>query len=223
MLNVLVAVGMIVALSGFVLRSRAAGALFPVPDRVNQGMFLGLGLIFALSTILRRVLGARARLRDPLTRGTRFYWGHVVPALVGAGAAVLGFAYGWLISPRLEAILPFWLAALVLGVLSYPRGRELDDFDTPDGPARRTGADDAGPGDPALGLCRHRRRLAHPLLRPPAHPRQVAVPVRELADVTRRPILRWSRPSSRPRTRRPRWPIASPRSASRIIPGSRSW
>ena len=44
-LNVLVAVGMIVALSGFVLRGRATGA-FPCRNRVNQGMFLGLGLIF---------------------------------------------------------------------------------------------------------------------------------------------------------------------------------
>lgn len=130
-LNVLVGVGLVVAVSGFVLRGRVAGSLSPVPERVNRGLFLGLGLIFALSTILRRVLGSRSRLRDPLTRAARFYRGHVVPALVGAGAAVLGFAYGWLVSPRLEAVLPFWLAALVLGVLSYPRGRELDDFDTP--------------------------------------------------------------------------------------------
>jgi hypothetical protein len=130
-LNVLVGVGLIVALSGIMLRSRPAGPLFPVPEWINQAMFFGLGLIFVASTIFRRVLGSRSRLRDPLTRGPRFYWGHVLPALVGASASALGLAYGWLISPRLEAILPFWLAALVLGVLSYPRGRELEDFDTP--------------------------------------------------------------------------------------------
>jgi hypothetical protein len=130
-LNVLIGVGAIVALSGLVLRGREVGAWFPFPERVNQGMFLALGLIFVVSTILRRILGSRTRLRDPQTRGTRFYWGHVVPAVVGALAAVLGFAYGWLVSPRLEAILPFWLGALVLGVLAYPRGRELEDFDGP--------------------------------------------------------------------------------------------
>jgi hypothetical protein len=116
-LNVMIGVSAIVALSGLVLRGRAAGAWSPVPERINQGMFLALGLIFVVSTALRRVLGSRARLRDPDTRGERFYRGHVVPAVVGALAAVLGFAYGWLVSPRIEAVLPFWLAALVLGIL----------------------------------------------------------------------------------------------------------
>ena len=50
-------------------------------------------------------------------------------------------------------------------MLAYPRGRELEDFDAP-WPARRAGVDDARPGDPALGLCGHRRRLAGPLPRP---------------------------------------------------------
>jgi hypothetical protein len=133
-LNVLIGVGAIFALSGIVLRGRAAGALAPAPEWVHRGMYLGLGLIFIVSTILRRVLGSRARLRDPNTRSARFYWGHVVPALVGALAAALGLAHGWMISPRLEAILPFWLAALVLGVLAFPRGRELEDFDAPMAP-----------------------------------------------------------------------------------------
>jgi hypothetical protein len=44
--------------------------------------------------------------------------------------------FGWLISPRLEAVLPFWITALVLGILAYPRGQELEGFDAPMVPAR---------------------------------------------------------------------------------------
>jgi len=59
-----------------------------------------------------------------------------MPAALGAMAAPLGLIHGWLISPRLEAILPFWLVALVLGILAYPRGRELEGFDQPMAPYR---------------------------------------------------------------------------------------
>jgi hypothetical protein len=130
-LNVLVVVGVFVALTGLLLRGRAAGAPWPLPPRLNDAMLLSLILIFVVSSLLRRVLGRRSRLRDPRLRGTRFYWGHLLPAAIGALAAPLGLVHGWLISARLEAILPFWVTALVLGVLAYPRGRELEGFDTP--------------------------------------------------------------------------------------------
>jgi hypothetical protein len=130
-LNVLVVVGVVVALTGLLLRGRADGALLPVPDGLKQVLLGGLIAIFVVSTIMRRALGSRARLRDPAVRGPRFFQAHVLPAAIGALAAPLGLAHGWLISPRLEAVLPFWLAALVLGILAYPRGRELEDFDRP--------------------------------------------------------------------------------------------
>jgi hypothetical protein len=131
-LNVLVGVGLVVALSGAVLRGRGGDGL----GRGSTGgtLLIGLLLIFAASTILRRWLGARARLREPASRGSRFYWGHVLPALVGALATPLGLIHGVLVSPRLEAILPFWITALVLGILAYPRGRELEGFDAPMAP-----------------------------------------------------------------------------------------
>ncbi len=134
-LNVLVGVGAIVAVSGLVLRGRAGGALAGPQTRLSQAMLLGLLGIFVASTILRRVLGRRSRLRDPTHRGRRFFLGHIVPAAVGALAAPLGLVHGWLVSPRLEAILPFWVVALVLGILAYPRGRELEGFDEPMAPA----------------------------------------------------------------------------------------
>jgi hypothetical protein len=132
-LNVLLAVGAVVALSGALLRRRANDVAVPVPVLWNQVLFLWLILIFVASTVARRVLGRRARLRDPNLRERRFFWGHVTPAAIGALAAPLGLLYGWLVSPRIEAILPFWLAALLLGILAYPRGRELEDLGAPMG------------------------------------------------------------------------------------------
>ncbi len=130
-LNVLVFVGAIVALSGALLRRRADHLVAPASARLNQVLFLCLIAIFVVSTVSRRVLGLRERLRDPRRRGPRFYWGHVIPAAIGALSAPLGLLHGWLVSPRFEVILPFWLAALVLGILAYPRGRELDGLGAP--------------------------------------------------------------------------------------------
>jgi hypothetical protein len=132
-LNVLVGVGMVVALSGMLLRGRVEDG---VPNGFSHTMYGGLILIFATSTIARRSLGRRSWLRDPSSRGARFFRGHVLAAAIGALAAPLGLVFGWLASPRLEAILPFWITALVLGILAYPRGYELDGFDAPMPPAR---------------------------------------------------------------------------------------
>ncbi len=130
-LNVLVGVGAVVALTGMLLHGRVAGALVPAPERLKEMMLSSLILIFIVSMILRRALGRSIRLHDPQLRSSRFFWGHVLPAVVGAVAAPLGLIYGWLISPRLEAILPFWVTALVLGILAYPRGHELEGFENP--------------------------------------------------------------------------------------------
>jgi drug/metabolite transporter (DMT)-like permease len=129
-LNVLIAVGLTVALTGAILRNREGNG----PGRTGGWLLGGLLFVLAASTVLRRALGRRARLREPASRGPRFYWGHVAPAAIGALAAPLGLAHGLLVSPSLEAILPFWLTALVLGVLAYPRGRELQGFDLPMSP-----------------------------------------------------------------------------------------
>jgi hypothetical protein len=138
-LNVLLGVGVVVALSGVILRGRPAGVLQAIPPRLNDMMLGSLILIFVVCTLLRRSLGRRTWLSDPRLRGRRFFWGHVLPAVVGALAAPLGLVHGWLLSPRLETIIPFWVTALLLGVLAYPRGRELEGFDLPMPP----------PGEPA--------------------------------------------------------------------------
>ncbi|MGC8643216.1 MAG: hypothetical protein ACP5XB_25425 [Isosphaeraceae bacterium] len=139
-LNVLVGVGVVVAVSGLVLRGRTGGALEGAQKVLSQAMLMGLFGIFVVSTIVRRVLGRRSRLRDPRLRGWRFLVGHVVPAAIGALAAPLGLVHGWLVSPGLEAILPFWVVAVLLGIVAYPRGRELEGFDQPMAPAGGPGS-----------------------------------------------------------------------------------
>ncbi|QEH33884.1 hypothetical protein OJF2_24160 [Aquisphaera giovannonii] len=130
-LNVLIGVALVVAGSGLLLRTRPAGARPDLASKLNQALLAALFVLFAFSTLLRRVLGRRARLDDPRSRWARFYWGHVLPALVGALAAPLGLAHGWLVSPRVETIFPFWLTALLLGILAYPRGYELEGYAAP--------------------------------------------------------------------------------------------
>src|SRR6516162_561140 len=73
-LNVLVGVGAVVALTGALLRGRPEDIARSPRGSLSQGMFLGLFVIFVASTICRRVLGRRARLRDPYLRGPRFFW-----------------------------------------------------------------------------------------------------------------------------------------------------
>ena len=50
---------------------------------------------------------------------------------LGALLALLGLAYGLMIEPRLESVVVFWAAALVLGILALPRTSDLQDFPEP--------------------------------------------------------------------------------------------
>ena len=130
-LNVLVVVGLFVALSGALLRGRGGPDVPAEMNRRSQPFHIGLLVIFVVSTFVRRSLGLRSRLRDPQHRARKFYWAHVIPAMLGGLAAPLGLFHGIAVSGRLQAILPFWITALVLGVLAYPRGRELEGLGAP--------------------------------------------------------------------------------------------
>ncbi len=68
----------------------------------------------------RRFGAGRSRLRDPGRRASRFYQAHLTSAVVGSLAIVLGLCYGWWVRPRLDAVSPFWVAALALGILALP-------------------------------------------------------------------------------------------------------
>jgi hypothetical protein len=130
-LNILVADGIGIAASGLLLRWRDRGALFRAPDVARQAMLGGLFAVVVASYLCRRFLARRSVLRDPAGRARHFFRAHVASAALGALAIPLGLAYGWTVSPRLDAVAPFWVAALALGFLALPRGPELDDFDEP--------------------------------------------------------------------------------------------
>jgi hypothetical protein len=130
-LNVLVGVGLTIALGGGLLRGRA-GAGRPAPPRGLHGaMMLALLALAVASYLLRRVLGRRAASLDPGRREPAFYWAHVLPAAIAALAAPLGIVHGWWVDPRLEAVIAFWVVPLALGFLFVPRPHELDEFDRP--------------------------------------------------------------------------------------------
>jgi hypothetical protein len=130
-LNVMVAVGCGIAASGVILSRRDRGALL-WPDRnASRWAHGALIALIAISFVVRRVWGGRAALRDPEKRAARFYWAHVASAIVGALALPMGFAYAWAVRPKLDAISAFWVTALALGVLAWPRDSELEGFELP--------------------------------------------------------------------------------------------
>ncbi len=129
-LNVLVVVGGGIAASGWILGRHDPDAALPWGTLQTRQIALGLlvGLIAASYASLRVIAGRRA-LADPEKRSSRFFRGRLTASIIGALAIPLGFAYGWYVDSRLQAIAPFWVAGLALGFLALPRGNELDGFD----------------------------------------------------------------------------------------------
>jgi hypothetical protein len=133
-LNVLVVVGLMIAVSGWFLRGRAHDWQPRPAKTLSDSLYLALIALAAASYIARRMLGARTARAESGRRHHLFYWSHVGPAIIAAAAVPLGFAYGWLVAPWLDAVIPFWAVPFALGCLSLPRKRELTDLE-------RTGTD----------------------------------------------------------------------------------
>jgi hypothetical protein len=131
-LNVLVAVGAGIAASGWALGRHEPIAVLPWSLTRSRQAALGVLIaVIAASFALFRIGSGREALRDPSTRTTRFFRSRVAASAFAALAVPLGFAHGWFLDPRLEALAPYWIAALGLGFLALPKGPELDDFDEP--------------------------------------------------------------------------------------------
>jgi hypothetical protein len=130
-LNVLVAVGCGIAVSGFLLRWRDTWMTTFAPETVKKGLLAGLLVLTVTSYSTRRVLGSRAALLSSGDWRARFFRVHVGSAAIGALAIPLGFVYGWFVQPRLDGVIPFWVAALALGFLALPRTHELEGLELP--------------------------------------------------------------------------------------------
>jgi hypothetical protein len=130
-LDILVVVGLTILASGLVLRYGRWRPVVADPEGWRRALYGGLIGVVVLSHLTRRIMGARDRLRPPGTRAERFFRSRVAAAGVGWLAAPLGLVYGLTIEPRFESVVLFWAAALVLGILSLPRGVELEDFPEP--------------------------------------------------------------------------------------------
>ena len=146
-LNVLVFIGAGIAVSGWGLGRHKVGEAPPWGfglTLTHRGAMVGLIGLIAPAYLILRVGSGREALRDPTRRASRFLRARVAAAIVGASAIPLGFVAGWVNDPRLEALAPFWIAALGLGFLALPRGHELDDFAEPI-PASPSNATDPWP------------------------------------------------------------------------------
>jgi hypothetical protein len=126
-LNVLVVVGLSIAVSGWLLRERIPTWQPRLAKTLNDSLYAALIALAAASYLSKRLLTARAGRAGPERFDRLFYWGHVGPALIAAMAVPLGLAYGWLVRPGIDAIIPFWAVPFVLGFLSFPRRSELND------------------------------------------------------------------------------------------------
>jgi hypothetical protein len=130
-LNVLVGVGLSIAVSGWLLRGRAQDWQ-PWPGKtLSDSLYIALVALAAASYIARRVIAARTKHAEASRRDQLFYWSHVGPAVIAALAIPLGFVYGWLVAPHLGAVIPFWAVPFAAGFLSLPRKSELRDLERP--------------------------------------------------------------------------------------------
>jgi hypothetical protein len=124
-LNVLVVSALGIAVSGLLLRWRDGWALFR-RSAADRPLMAALFTVAVLSYATRRLMIARLEDFEPTAREARFFQAHLLAALLAATAVPLGLAYGWLIRPRLDAVGPFWVAALALGFLALPHIRDLE-------------------------------------------------------------------------------------------------
>jgi hypothetical protein len=126
-LNVLVAASLMIAVSGWLLRGREPPQHPLLSRGLHHQLMLGLIVVAVASYTALRVLKRRLSMGQPGRVEVLFFWAHVLPASIAALAVPLGLLYGWLVDPRLEAVIPFWVVPLALGFLSLPRRHELDD------------------------------------------------------------------------------------------------
>jgi hypothetical protein len=127
-LNVLVGVAFLIAVSGWLIRRRAELAIVRPEQGLRDRLLVFLLVIAICSYLVRRTWVRRpAAHLDAQRREALFFWSHFGSALVAGLGVALGIAYGWWVDPRLEGMIPFWVVPMALGFLALPRRIEIDD------------------------------------------------------------------------------------------------
>jgi hypothetical protein len=130
-LNVLVGDGLLIAVSGWLLRRHRQQAIIRSERGWHDGLLFGLIAVAVCGYLLRRPRLRPSDSETPSRRAARFFWGHVGSAAVAAIGVPLGLLYGWFVDPRLEGVIVFWVVPLALGLLALPRRGELDEVGPP--------------------------------------------------------------------------------------------
>ncbi len=128
-LNVLVAVGLMIAISGAAIRAWPLERLPADSQGAYRQLTTLLVVLGVASYAIRRILELQTARAEPSRRDQLFFRAHVLPAVVAALAVPLGLYCGWYVDPRLGAVSPFWVTPLALGFLALPRRRELENSD----------------------------------------------------------------------------------------------
>jgi len=130
-LNVLVAVGLGIGVSGWALARRASATAPQFLWIAQRAAYPALAILLFASIATRYLLAPRRAPGRPTRRAARLYWAHFASAAVGALAVPLGFAFAWLFDPELEGVGPFWFVALATGLLAMPGAPRAAGLDPP--------------------------------------------------------------------------------------------
>lgn len=130
-LNILVLDGLSILASALLVRWWGPVEADVDPATLKKGFFGSLFACFVLARILLRQLGSRERLAPGSSRGRRYLQSRVVTAALGWAALPLGLGYALTVEPTVQGIVPYWVAALLLGAIALPRQSDLEGFDEP--------------------------------------------------------------------------------------------
>lgn len=134
-LNVLVLDGLSILATALILRRWAPIATDIDPERLGTAFFGALFACFVAARVIQ-LLSSVVRIGRTSTevRGRRYVRGRAGAAAVGWLALPLGLGYGLTVDPSLSGLVPFWVAAMLVGAIALPRERDLEGFDAPPSP-----------------------------------------------------------------------------------------
>ena len=119
-LNVLVAVGLTIAVSGWLLRGRAETP-WRTAAALHDGLTGGLLALGVASYLSRRIMGARGACSRPGAGGRGSSGRMSARPRSRRLIAPLGLVYGWFCRSRGSMrVIPFWVVPLALGFLALP-------------------------------------------------------------------------------------------------------